>query len=321
MMLAFKTALARIGRMKRKTDGKFRAFLAMAAVSAAAAFGVHADEIASDWVEGFNNKARLLAGKAGGGPLGSMPRTYAGIEIAMASGFKTYWRNPGEAGGIPPEFDFAGSENLESATVLYPAPHRTMDKAGENIAYKDRVVLPVAIVPKDKTKPVDLKVKAVYGVCKDICIPAEAELSAAIPVEPDDAPQLAKALAMVPIMTPDPMSKTGEAGPDPMAVIDPASDPALASWRIETSGGKAKLVLDVKDPGAGEGDAFLFSADGLYMPMTQRAATEPNTVYEAELTEGADLKGLAGKKISVTLTGEKGQSETIIQLPNDLGSP
>lgn len=307
--------------MKRKTYRKFRALLAVTVVSAAAAFGVHAEDLASGWVEGFNNKARLLAGKAGGGPLGNTPRNYAGIEIAMASGFKTYWRNPGEAGGIPPEFDFSGSDNLESATVLYPAPHRTKDKAGENIAYKDSVVLPVAIIPQDKTKPVTLKVKVVYGVCKDICIPAEAELSATIPVEPDVAPQLAEALAMVPVVTPDPMRQLPEGVVfDPIAFIDPAKDPALLAWRLERSQGKARLVLDVKDPGGDDGDAFLFSADGLYMPMTKRILTEPTSVYEAELTEGADLKELAGKQISVTLTGEKGQSETIIQLPNDLGS-
>ncbi len=307
--------------MKRKTYRKFPPWLAVTVLSAAAAFSVQAGEIASDWVEGFNNRARLVAGKAAGGPLGNSPRNYAGIEIAMASGFKTYWRNPGEAGGIPPEFDFAGSDNLESATVLYPAPHRTKDKAGENIAYKDQVILPVAIVPQDKTKPVTLKVKAVYGVCKDICIPAEAELSATIPVETDEAPQLVQSLATVPVVMPDPMRKLSEGVVvDPTAVIDPAKDPALRAWRIDRSEDKATLVLDVKDPGGGASDAFLFSADGLYMPMTKRAATEPNTVYEAELTEGADLKELAGKQISVTLTGEKGQSETIIQLPKDLGS-
>lgn len=272
--------------------------------ASAGAGSTSAEVLASDWVEGFNNKARLLAGKAGGGPLGNTPRGYAGIEIAMASGFKTYWRNPGEAGGIPPEFDFSGSDNLQSATVLYPAPHRTKDKAGENIAYKDQVILPVAIVPQDKTKPVTLKVKAVYGVCKDICIPAEAELSAIIPAEPEDAPQLAQALATVPVMSPD-----------------PKKDPVLAGWRLETPEGKAKLVLDVSDPSGADGDAFLFSADGLYMPMTTKISTGAKTVFEAELTEGASLKELSGKNISVTLAGASGQSETIIQLPNNLGSP
>lgn len=265
---------------------------------------ISAEVLASDWVEGFNNKARLLAGKAGGGPLGNTPRGYAGIEIAMASGFKTYWRNPGEAGGIPPEFDFSGSDNLQSATVLYPVPHRTKDKAGENIAYKDQVILPVAIVPQDKTKPVTLKVKAVYGVCKDICIPAEAELSVTVPAEPEDAPQLAQALATVPVMSPD-----------------PKKDPIVAGWRLDTAGGKAKLVLDVSDPSGADGDAFLFSEDGLYMPMTTKISTGAKTVFEAELTEGASLKELSGKHISVTLAGASGQSETIIQLPNDLGSP
>lgn len=290
--------------MKQKTYRKFRLWLSAAMFASAGAGSISAEVLASDWVEGFNNKARLLAGKAGGGPLGNTPHSYAGIEIAMASGFKTYWRNPGEAGGIPPEFDFSGSDNLQSATVLYPVPHRTKDKAGENIAYKDQVILPVAIVPQDKTKPVTLKVKAVYGVCKDICIPAEAELSATIPAEPEDAPQLAQALATVPVMSPDPQK-----------------DPVLAGWRLDTAGGKSKLVLDVSDPSGTDGDAFLFSADGLYMPMTTKISTGAKTVFEAELTEGASLKELSGKHISVTLAGARGQSETIIQLPNDLESP
>lgn len=275
----------------------------MAVLMAGAAFDLQAEELGSEWVEGFNNKARILAGTASGGPSGNSPQTYAGIEIAMASGFKTYWRNPGEAGGIPPEFDFSESENLQSATVLYPAPHRTKDKAGENIGYKENVVFPVAIVPKDKTKPVDLKVKAVYGVCKDICIPAEAALSIDIPPEPPVSGQLAAVLETVPV------EGAGDVG-----------DPVLSGWRTQRDGAKLKLTLEVANAGA-DGDAFLFSADGLYMPMTKKISTEPANIYEAELTEGADLKELAGKKISVTLTGEKGQSETNIQLPKDLGSP
>ena len=159
------------------------ALLAVARVSVSAA---EAGELVAPWVEGFNNKVRLIAGKAGGGPAGATPQTYAGVEISMPSGWKTYWRNPGEAGGVPPEFDFSGSENLAKAEVLYPAPHRLVDpKAGENIGYKDHVTFPIAILAKDASKPVSIKVKATYGVCKDICVPAEAELSLDVP---GDAP-------------------------------------------------------------------------------------------------------------------------------------
>lgn len=272
------------------------ALLAVAGISIPAA---QAGELVAPWVEGFNNKVRLIAGKAGDGPAGATPRTYAGVEISMPSGWKTYWRNPGEAGGVPPEFDFSGSENLAKAEVLYPAPHRLVDpKAGENIGYKDHVTFPIAIHAKDASKPVSIKVKATYGVCKDICVPAEAELSLDVPSDAPASADLTAVLTSVPAGT--------------SATRDPSRDPELKKWRIEGVADKPKLVLEVTDPGGEDGDAFLFSPDGLYMPMTRKVS---GGTFEADLTEGAKPQELKGKSISATLTGSKGQSETMIQLP------
>ena len=250
----------------------------------------------SPWVEGFNNKVRLIAGRTGG----EKPSIVAGIELQMPKDWKTYWRNPGEAGGIPPEFDFSGSENLASATVLYPAPLRLVDpKAGSNIGYKDHVIFPVRVTPKDKTKPVSLKLKATYGVCKDICVPAEASLGIDIAADVAPSPLLAGVLAMVPTSAPD-----------------PAKDPSLQRWRIDEAGGKPKLVLEIMDPGGDGADAFLFSPDGLYMPMTKQiSGGKGEAVFEVDLTDGVDIKDLKGKSLVLTLAGAKGQSETNIQLP------
>ena len=164
---------------------KFHLVVAAALMAVSTISAVRAQDLASDWVEGFNNKARLIAGKASGGSVGAEGAVLAGIEISMSPGFKTYWRNPGEAGGVPPEFDFSGSQNVAGARVLYPAPHRTKDKAGENIAYKDTVIFPVLLTPADPAQPMTLNVNVVYGVCKDICIPAEASLSISIPPSPE----------------------------------------------------------------------------------------------------------------------------------------
>ena len=59
----------------------------------------------------------------------------AGIEIKLQPGWKTYWRYPGDS-GVPPRFDFSGSENLKTAKVLYPAPHLFTDEAGNRSATK-----------------------------------------------------------------------------------------------------------------------------------------------------------------------------------------
>ena len=100
----------------------------------------------------------------------------AGVEIKLKEGWKTYWRYPGDS-GVPPVLDFSKSENVKAVTVLYPAPMRFPDGAGGNsIGYKDGVVLPLHVVPKDAGKPVTLDLKLDYAVCEKLCVPAEAKL-------------------------------------------------------------------------------------------------------------------------------------------------
>jgi len=126
---------------------------------------------ASPWVEDNYSGIRLIAGvsKSGAESLS------AGIEIKMQPGWHTYWRYPGDS-GVPPRFSFAGSDNLASATVLFPAPHAFTDEAGTTIGYKGNVILPVRVVPRQKDKPVTLRAKIDYAVCEKLCVPAEARL-------------------------------------------------------------------------------------------------------------------------------------------------
>ncbi len=109
----------------------------------------------------------------------------AAVEIVLQPGFKTYWRSPGDA-GVPPGFDFAGSDNLASAEVLYPLPTRFEDGGGRSIGYHDRVIFPVRIVPADPEKPVKLVLRMTYGACEKICIPAEGEAALELGARPDE---------------------------------------------------------------------------------------------------------------------------------------
>ena len=84
----------------------------------------------------FIRGARLIAGGQQGGSW------LAGIEITLDPGFKTYWRNPGDS-GLPPRFDWSGSENVAGVDVRWPAPERHEDAAGVAYVYGDEVVLPV----------------------------------------------------------------------------------------------------------------------------------------------------------------------------------
>lgn len=103
------------------------------------------------------------------------PRWSAGIKIAMDDGWKTYWRNPGDA-GIPPSFDWQRSQNLADVVVQFPLPTRHRDVSGEAIGYFREVVFPLVVTPEDAAKPVSLRLDMFFGVCKEVCIPAQAAI-------------------------------------------------------------------------------------------------------------------------------------------------
>ena len=136
-----------------------RAALALLAVTPAFAAGT----FDTDWSISAKSRARLIADAEG-----------AGLEIALAPGAITYWRDPGEA-GIPPTFDFSGSQNLERAEVEFPAPQRIPEPDGSvAFGYRDGVILPIRATAADPGKPVRLVAKVDYAVCEKICLPARA---------------------------------------------------------------------------------------------------------------------------------------------------
>ena len=103
----------------------------------------------------------------------------AAIQIEMAPGWKTYWREPG-AGGIPPSFDWSGSRNLEQVGYFWPTPTVYDAYGTRTIGYEDRLILPVLLKPRDVTRGIDARLKVDYGVCLDICIPASGKDSATL---------------------------------------------------------------------------------------------------------------------------------------------
>src|SRR5262245_61665352 len=93
------------------------AFVGVAAGDAQAAEGANS---ASPWIELHNARVRLLSGPSAA-KTQNTKAFLAGVEVKLADGWKTYWRMPGDA-GVPPNFDWAGSTNIGSITVRYPAP-------------------------------------------------------------------------------------------------------------------------------------------------------------------------------------------------------
>jgi DsbC/DsbD-like thiol-disulfide interchange protein len=244
----------------------------------------HAAGLESAWVDGHNSRARLI----GGGGI-------AGVELELPEGWKTYWRYPGEAGGVAPAFDWSKSSNLESAQVLYPAPKRFTDPSGETIGYKGNVTFPVRLKPKDASKPIDLRVAFDYGVCKDICIPAQAELQLTVPPDGEPSEELMDAMARVPA-PPDARRET---------------DPLVADLKTDLAGDKPRIVLQAVVPPGDHVDAFVDAPDGLYLPLPKKTGDDGKggVTFEVDLSKDVDITALKGKKLSATIVSDKGQSE------------
>ncbi len=229
----------------------------------------------------------------------------AAIEIELADGWKTYWRFPGDAGGLPPSFDWSKSDNLASAKVLYPAPKRFSDKAGDTLGYKDRVVLPVEIEAKDPTKPVTLVVAMDYGICRDVCIPVESPLSLTVPAGDKTAFPEAVMAALDQVPRKSTAARSG--------------DPKLVKTEIKLDATPPTIAIEAEFPGGtAKTEAYVESPNGYYIPLPKSGSGKDvgkdRLRFEIDLTGAVEPADIKGKSAIVTLVSPQGASETSFKL-------
>lgn len=202
----------------------------------------------SDWTEIDNARLRLLAVRQADGGVS------AGVEIELAPAWYTYWRNPGEA-GVPPQFDFGGSDNVETVAVHYPVPERHDDGVSVSVIYRDQVVFPLTVRPGDAGAPVRLTLDASFGVCSTVCIPSRASAEVTVPAA---------------------------------AAADPLSEAKIAQYRARLPGAPqpgrfeiaavavadAALTIDVLAPAGTPADLFADGPEGWYLGQPEFAARQ-----------------------------------------------
>ena len=253
-----------------------------AAIAGVVATPVQAQD-ASPWQKEAHAATRLLAGAAH--KTGSDTVLHAGIEIRLDSGWRTYWRYPGDS-GAPPSFDFAGSQNVQSAQVEFPAPERFPDGGGGNsIGYADDVILPVRVIPIDATRPVTLHAKIRYEACGVQCVPANAALDLMLPGQGAAEASLEKAEQRVPKRT-----ALGARAANALAVLSVHREPGEPHERVTVEvaappgapielfaeGPTAEWALPLPEPvGPAQGATrrFTFDLDGLPPGAQAKGAT------------------------------------------------
>lgn len=234
--------------------------------------GAASAETASEWSAPSGTAVRLL-----GGPNDHGAHT-AGVEIRLTPGWKTYWRYPGDS-GVPPHFDWSGSENLGAVTIHWPAPVRFDEGGSFSIGYKKDVVIPIDVTPVDASKPVTLNLALDFAVCEKICQPANATVTLDLPVAGTaPSPLLAEARAHVP----------------QAAAIGSSGTPAVRTVALEDVNGAPSIRIEAEVADADHADLFVEGPDerwALPLPVRQ-ADAEGKLVFVLPVDgvpKGADI--------------------------------
>ena len=126
----------------------------------------------SDWFETDGARLRLVTADAADAD-GLMRGV---LQIDLEPGWKTYWKDPGDA-GIAPQIDVSASMNVRSAELSFPGPVRFQEGDEISIGYVQSVALPVTFQVEDPQKFTAIDADVFLGICKEICVPVQARLS------------------------------------------------------------------------------------------------------------------------------------------------
>ena len=211
----------------------------------------------------------------------------AGILVELEPEWKTYWRMPGDS-GIPPQFDWAGSENSAAIEVGFPVPRRFNDAAGETIGYHDQVVFPVFVRPEKLDAAVSLQLNMFFAVCKDVCIPAKAKAEAALEASAAN-PLLDEWLKRLP------------------RLAAAEGSPFVSAVRFETRENRPALVVSLMGQAQ---DIFVESETSAYFEKPRfDSATGEAWLPIANLKDTTKLRGVP---LKLTLsTGDSGIEQTL----------
>ena len=216
----------------------------------------------------------------------------AAVELDLAPGWKTYWRSPGDA-GIPPTFDWSGSENVKSVRLHWPAPVVFHANGMQTIGYHDSLILPVEVVPEDPGQPIRLRVRMELGVCDKICLPAALDLVADL-ASPGAADATIRAALGQRAATAQEAGVTGVT-----CRIDPIKDGLRLTAR-----------LGLPDPGLPEVVAFETADRRVWVAeaVTERRGGELVAMTELVPPDGAPF-ALDRSQVTMTILAESGAVE------------
>lgn len=109
-----------------------------------------------------------------------------GLRIIHDPHWHTYWRNPGDS-GLPTTIEWQLPAGWKAGPIAWPTPKRLPVGPLANFGFEGDLLLPVELTVPANTAPgpVRITAKANWLVCKDVCIPGDAELAIVVNVTRD----------------------------------------------------------------------------------------------------------------------------------------
>lgn len=221
--------------------------------------GVAAHAATSDWVDNDGGRMRLVAL-----PPDAQGHIRAALQIEPQPGWITYWREPGES-GIPPQVTVKPMSGITLEKASYPTPKQiTVGKIRE-IGYDMPVTLPLEF-RADGEQPTSLDLTAFIGLCKDICIPFQADFSLPLPADAQPTPRELSLLDAAKSLLPQP----------------PSSDFSLQSHSVSVDAKNLSLRLTLPDS-AGDAPAIYVTGPAGYVFFQQSNGKREGANYSADI--------------------------------------
>ena len=186
-------------------------------------------------------KAELLAYAPDGVAPGKT--VMVGLQITHQPEWHTYWMNSGDS-GQPTDLQWTLPVGVTAGEVQWPTPKKIPIGSLINYGYENTLLLPVPLEVSQLFKPgvlnndLEIKLKAVWLVCKQECIPQEGEFSLKIPIKGSTA------------LSAGAFEAAKSAAPQPVAAI---------AGKVNT----AAIFSDQKDAKAGLTGRMFFTVHGL----------------------------------------------------------
>ena len=95
---------------------------------------------------------------------------FIGLKISLEKDWKTYWKNPGDA-GVALEINFSEDSKINNYKVLFPFPNKFIDHGVITYGYEKEVIYPIKLDFIEDAMEFESNLVVNYLICNKICIP------------------------------------------------------------------------------------------------------------------------------------------------------